>query len=516
MPNFLKDQLFSLIKSMTKAEKRNFKLYVNRLQSGTDTKFMQLFEALDKMETYDEAVLLRRLPDVKKRHLANLKRHLYQQILISLRLIYIKKNIDIQIREQLDFARILYGKGMYMQSLRLLDRIKRIAVEHHQDILHLEILEFEKFIEARHITRSRLVANKMEDLLDASARRSFITYTTNQLSNLNIQVQGWYIQHGHVRNEAGKEAVQSYFEQHLPTDSPPHELTFFEKANLYQSYVWYYYILLDLPAACRYARHWVDLFDENPQMQEKDPDLYMRGLYYLLTFLFFLRSGSEFRHYLQQFELFVAGGEASWNPNSQMIAFVYLNLSRLNRHFLDGTYTKGLQLAPALLAAIPRYESHTDPHRILLLHYKIAYLHFGCGRFADALRHLNRVVLINEEHLREDLDLNARLLHLICNCETGDYDLVESYLLPAARRAVSRARDTSEIQKAALRFIKKLIRTPQQDQLPLFLDFKQELAALTTNPYEQKELAYLDLASWVESHLRACTIEALQIVNASR
>ena len=40
-------------------------------------------------------------------------------------------------REQLDFARILYGKGMYMQALKILERIKQTALEHQQDILHL-------------------------------------------------------------------------------------------------------------------------------------------------------------------------------------------------------------------------------------------------------------------------------------------------------------------------------------------------------------------------------------------
>ncbi|MCB0260334.1 MAG: hypothetical protein KDE62_11550, partial [Calditrichaeota bacterium] len=127
-----KDQLFSLIKSLTKAEKRSFKLYANRFQSGTDSKFIQLFDVIDRLAEYDEQEVLKRLPEVKKRHLPNLKRHLYKQVLTSLRLIYIQKNIDIQIREQLDFARILYGKGMYMQSLRMLDRIKKIAVDHHQ------------------------------------------------------------------------------------------------------------------------------------------------------------------------------------------------------------------------------------------------------------------------------------------------------------------------------------------------------------------------------------------------
>ena len=147
---------------MTKAEKRNFKLYVNRLQSKSDVKFVQLFDVVDKMKVWDDSIVFKKIPSIKKSQLANLKRHLYKQILISLRLIHIQKNVDIQIREQIDFARILYGKGLYIQSLKLLDRIQQIAEDNHQDILQLEILEFQKVIEERHITRSRQTSNKVE------------------------------------------------------------------------------------------------------------------------------------------------------------------------------------------------------------------------------------------------------------------------------------------------------------------------------------------------------------------
>ena len=48
------DNLFRLIKTMTKSEKRSFKLYVNRI-GGTETaKFIQLFDVLDKQKAYDE------------------------------------------------------------------------------------------------------------------------------------------------------------------------------------------------------------------------------------------------------------------------------------------------------------------------------------------------------------------------------------------------------------------------------------------------------------------------------
>ena len=42
-----KDNLFQLIKSLTKSEKRQFKLYVGRMGSNNDSKFLNLFNLLD-------------------------------------------------------------------------------------------------------------------------------------------------------------------------------------------------------------------------------------------------------------------------------------------------------------------------------------------------------------------------------------------------------------------------------------------------------------------------------------
>ncbi|HTF28086.1 MAG TPA: hypothetical protein VK625_04530, partial [Flavitalea sp.] len=104
MPNRSTDSLFQLIKSLEKSEKRNFKLYVNRHSSGEDLKIVQLFDALDKMDDYDEALLLQRNKSIKKQQLSNMKAHLYRQILSSLRLIKQEDNVDIQLHEQMDHA----------------------------------------------------------------------------------------------------------------------------------------------------------------------------------------------------------------------------------------------------------------------------------------------------------------------------------------------------------------------------------------------------------------------------
>ena len=149
MPNRSADALFQLIKSLQKSEKRNFKLYINRNSGTEDLKIVLLFDALDKMETYDEAFLLKRVPQIKKQQLSNLKAHLYKQLLASLRLLKNEENIDIQLHDQLDYARILYNKGLYLQSLKILEKIKEMAKGHNQVSFLVQVLFLEKKIGQR-------------------------------------------------------------------------------------------------------------------------------------------------------------------------------------------------------------------------------------------------------------------------------------------------------------------------------------------------------------------------------
>ena len=154
MPNRSKDELFQLIKSLEKAEKRNFKLFVKRNSAQEDLKIIVLFDALDKMDQYDEELLLKKHKTIRKQQLSNLKAHLYKQILASLRILKDDDNIDILLHEQMDYARILYNKGLYNQSLKVLNRTKDQARQYNQITFWLQALFFEKKIESLHITRS--------------------------------------------------------------------------------------------------------------------------------------------------------------------------------------------------------------------------------------------------------------------------------------------------------------------------------------------------------------------------
>ena len=500
MFNTPKDQLFTLIRSLTKSEKRNFKLYANRINAASESKFLQLFDVLDKQTTYDEEVLLKKMPHIKKRHLANLKRHLYKQILTSLRLVFIKKKADIHIREQLDFARILYGKGIYMQSLRILERIKKIAWDNHQDILHLEILEFQKMIETRHVTQSRQTG-KIEHLLQEATRRSFVTYATSIFSNLNIQVHGWYIQNGHVKTEVATKELKDFYKAQCPPESfPTDRMTFHEKINLYQANYWLNYALLNFRKARESALEWLNQFETEHDLKEHDPDLFMRAYYYLLVAFFMEGNLNEYQYYLEKFQSFVESQKYSFNENSNMIAFVYLELSKLNWAFMQDDFSGVIAQESSTYEAIKRFQDQLDPHRVLLFYYKFAYAQFRQGDFTICLDTLNNIVHHSDIFLRNDLLFASRFLHILCHYELGNYDVAE-HLNKSCRRSFAQRTKQDPFKLKMLKLIGELLGNPANERNQVLRTFSETEAELIKAKTEQRTMKFFDLSAWIQSHL---------------
>lgn len=499
MPISHGDQLFNLIQSLTKAEKRTFKLYTKRLNKDSDPKFIQLFDILDKQKNYQEDQIYKRFHKLSKVQLSNLKRHLYTQILISLRLIHINKNIDIQIREQLDFARILYGKGLYLQSLKLLDRIKTLAENTHQDFLLMEIYEFQKLIESRHITRSRKVKNKMEKLIEESEHRAEISLNTAKLTNLKLKIHGLYIQRGHIRDEKDRQELKNYFTREL-THIQVDPLTFFEKIYYYQSHVWYYYILLDFVRCYVSAAKWVDQFNHDPDMKMKDPDLYMRGMHYELTTLFNLHCYPDFKRTLGIFERFEAEHASDFNTTSEVICFLYLYTAKLNDHFITGTFAEGIKEVDRLMEKLELYDPHLDQHQILVFYYKIAWMYFGNGDYSRSLDYLNRIIYLDVGHLREDIQIYSRLLSLIAHYELKNFQFLE-YQIPSVLRFMSKLEDQNVVQKETLSLLNRLLYKPADECRDEIRKFYKRVDKLSHNVTDQKSFVYLDILTWLESKM---------------
>ena len=502
MPNRSADALFQLVKSLEKSEKRNFKLYVKRNSGSPDLKIIRLFDALDKMTEYDEAALLRNNKAITKLQLSNIKAHLYRQLLDSLRLINHADNIDIQLHEQMDHARILYNKGLYHQSLKVLDRLKETARTHNQFTYLFQALFFEKKIEALHITRS--IEDRADQLAGEANEVSCSLTRINKLSNLSLMLYSWYIKNGHARNAGDEQAIRRFFTEHLTVDTQ-HLTGFYERLYLYQSYCWYAFILQDFLLYYRYTHKWVQLFEKEPFMIEVETAHYIKGLHNLLGAHFDLQNHEKFNSRLKEFEAFAASGIVSQNENNRIQVFIYLHIAKLNRHFMEGTFTKGLELVPEIVQKLKEYALYLDRHRILVFYYKIASLYFGSGDYSATVDYLHKIIHLKST-LRTDLQCYARLLHLIAHYELGHYGLME-HLIKSVYRFMSKMENLSVVEEEVFSFLRRSFRLSRRQLQPAFEKLLVKLKEIERSRSEARAFAYLDLISWLESKLEGVPVQ---------
>ena len=505
MPNRSTDELFQLIRSLDKSEKRMFKLFLKRSDGTEDLKVIRLFDALDKMDEYDEELLLKKNKSIKKQQLSNMKAHLYKQVLSSLRQTKNDGNIDIVLNEQMGYARILYNKGLYMQSLKMLDKIKQLAKANNQLTFQLQALIFEKKIEALHITRS--IGDRAESLSRESDGVNTHLTLLNSLSNLSLQLYSWYIKMGHARDEKDVAAVKMFFDGNLPPFNI-NTMQFYEKMYLYQSYCWYGFILQDLLMYYRYTQKWVDLFEAEAFMKTVEPGQYIKAMHNLLSAHFDLNNYEKFAETLQQFEDFACSENARMNPNSNIQTFVYLNIARINKHFLEGTFTEGLALVPIIEEKLAEYKLQLDRHRTLVFYYRIACLYFGSGNAEKAIEYLNKIINWKVD-LRTDLQCYARLLHLIAHYELGNDNILE-YLIKSVYRFMAKMKNLSVVEEEIFRFLRKSFSLAPNKMIPAFKALKERLERYKGNPLETRSFMYLDITGWLESKIQHVPVEQVR------
>lgn len=496
MANHQKDFLFVLIKSLSKSEKRQFKIFASRLETSSNTKFIELFNILDKSETYDEKLILKS-GIIKKIQLSNLKSYLYKQILVSIRLNIPSQNIRYQLREQIDFAGILYNKGLYKQSLKILDKTKIIALENDEKYMAYEIVEFEKLIESQYITRS--IQGRADELVIQAKELNYRNTISSKLSNLSLQLYGIMLKTGYVKNDEEYKYIDDYFNRHT-SKLDESKFGFREKYWFYNANLWRSFLVQDFLASYKYAYKWVTLFYDNPNMIYQNPVFFLKGNHYFLESLYMLKYQSNFRKYLTLLEETIADPKFPVNDNIASLSFLYVYNNKLNLHILEGTFAESEYLIPEILEKIKIHSEHLDEHHEMLFFYKIASIYFGSEKYNECIFYLDKIINNKNLTMREDLMCFARLLSLIAHYELGKDYYLENHL-KSTYKFLLKMNDLHEVQKEIIKFLRNLNNFYPADIKKEFIKMRERFIELEKNTYEKRAFLYLDIISWLESKI---------------
>lgn len=495
--------LYDLIQSLDKNEKRYFKLLYSGTGDHEDKKMLLLFDCLNKQKDFDEEAILEKEKSIKPSQLSNLKAYLYEKILQSIRMYNASKMSDIQIREQIDFAQLLFKRRLYVLGKSSLEKAKKMAKLYNNLELQLEIIKIEK----NFLMQASNDSEKVDSIITEARMINSQINNIHIFSNLSMKLNSFYRKIGYIRDEGDYLRVKEYFYSSLPAYEEE-KLSTPEKTFLYKLFINYHFFIQDFDNGYTYAKKLEELFEKNESLLRSHAEVYLTSLNNILSAQYKLFRYSEFLETVQKLHSIKENNLMEINEEIRIRLMKYFYVHEINRYFMEGKFSEGVDyIMEKNQTEVADLFEELDEHSITVLNYKIACLYFGAGNYRQAVRWLNKIINISNPDIREDIHCFARIMNLVCHYELGNFDVIKYYIITTYRFLLKKD-DLRLFQKFILGFLKELDEEVVGEKLiEKFSQLKMQLIPLVNSAYEKRAFIYFDIISWLESKIENKSVQ---------
>lgn len=478
-----KQDLFHLIKSMSKAEKRYFKLYASQHVEKGRSNSVKLFDAIEAQTDYDEAAIRRRFVNERfARQLAVQKNYLYELILRSLRAFHAGTSVGVRVAELLHAVEVLSDRGLYSQCSDLLARALQLARRHEEFALELRVLKYE-----RHVAYE----------LGNDARRDAVTAdqeaVLRKLSNL--------LEYDHLAREIlaapadteGAERQRRMLEAG-PLADESHALSNRALIRMYNARMNHFFHAGDR-ARCRAAAartlEVIERFGDIPSDLEH---------HVLLC------------HYIPMYGALMVGDLNAIDALLERLGSVRVRTQYAGAYHRILLHQFALIVAlrrgdiPAALAMAPKVEAILRDRApgvrmfmILWMHAELARLYFTIGDLARSFQHTNSMLEVPTAEMPRTAAVQARFHIVVLHLEQGNMENVE-YAAHGARRYLTRVRDTGAAGSLLLTYLRRLAGgAAAHDAAAETERFLRTLERRGIRVAELQPYMLVDVNAWIES-----------------
>ncbi len=497
------EDLFQLIKSLDRHEKRFFKMYASRRKE--ESQHARLFEAIDKQAQYDEKKLIHDLgePDLEKT-IKYAKRDLFKVILTTLEYYHEEDSVKNRLAKKLHQIRILMDKNLHGPASRILSEAKEVAVENELYPHIFEILSLES-----HLTRKKEELTEWSDLIRKGTDphfelidmyKEYLRYeffeleVTHHLSTGEYQAQ----KKVHERLQKLLDEVMKNAPKYtqLKTTLEFNRLCFLLNA-----------MLRNWEVAFDFQKKFIELFEQQSDLIEQGAS-YLTHLYnFALTCVFF-KDVEEANIVWKKANTFVEALPTKLNSRSVLERLLSIEIAMVAALSTSCRYEESIERS-LKVANDPHFEYLGTPLKKSLL-FTISASSFYSGKYKDALTWVNKLVHAPEfnAEIRRDIDLSAVILNLLIHYELGNYELAAS-LVKSGVRSNSQDTDGNKLYKAFLRFMNdKLLKSaPAIPESADLQKFEDEIRELKESDFKARYiLEDLDLIAWLRSKAQKRTM----------
>lgn len=482
-------QLFQLIKSLNKTEKRYFKMFCRLHMIGNENKYVRLFDEIEKQTDYDENKLKQLFNAGSFRML---KKFLYHHILKALRQYH--HSIHSQVSDLIHESEILYEKGLYEQSGAILKSAKIIAGENE---MFWELLKIYKINEMN-------LAIKMSDMdwvkkiMTEESRQMELFQNAKIYRDLYYNLADQYYRYGAARSKKHLRRIEAIISnKYLQNESLA--ISADAKIRLYEILGMYSQIKGDLRNRYRYFKNALHYMDENPKKIKLSLNNYIAVVSNALASCQDINKLDEIPMLIDKLEKLIPITKSQGTSGRLFFIIFY---HKLNFYIVTGQADKSENSLKIMLPELPLYENRLSDFEKINLFTHIAISFFSMGNWKQCIFWLNRIRNEISFTIRENFESFFRLFYLIAHFEAGNQHILPS-LIRSIYRFLHKKDRLYKFESAVLYFLRNWVpKSNTEGELRnQFQKLRNKIILHMEDPLEKNILQYFDYISWLESKI---------------
>jgi len=439
--------LHALIQSLSKAEKRYFKLFCD-LQTGNKI-YVALYQLLEKEKNL-HAIMTVMSQQYPAAIIETARKHLYRTLMKSLRSFESDKAIENRLMQRIQDVKILFNKGLLELCFGELERAMELALKYEKfayylilgrlELQYLTLLEFPD-------TDENALVTKQEKLHQVLHQEQWI----NRHSTLDEVLLHRYLHCGLTRNQQEiNKLVDLLLEEFQIISNKHHHSVLSQKLHLHFQST-YFLMTGNHQESLRLYYQLLSLFQEHPHLLLDSPLYYIYLINGILTDLRSMRQYNDMPFFitcLQKIE-----------PASESLGYFIQHLVYLHRLalLLDlGEYQQGEALMQVYTKEISSKAKVIPPNSDAIIHLLMALVYFGLQQFNTALQQVNYVLHKPREYVSQPVYTLCRMLRLIIQVELKNDDYLH-YELRSMERKLKADEKLFKTEKLTIHFLKKWI-----------------------------------------------------------
>lgn len=500
-----RESLHELIHSLTKSEKRYFKVFAGVDGSGKQQRYIQLFDLLSEMEIFDpERVQATMQWGNFKPAYAMAKRYLYDKILQSLSAFEKADTVTAQMVTKIEQIRILMKKGLEQQAFGKIRKARRAAFQAESWNRLLELLGEER----------RLLVRSKEKVFDPNSLFKLnqeIEYAirgitlVQKVKEYHYRLFSTIREHGGLMGTEARNKADQLIEELM--DLRVLEQPFLTaRIHHYNVLNQYHFLLKNNRESQKMLTNILEIFEANPPILEEYKDNYLANLHNLCN-RSFLTSDYE----LSMQILYTLQDFRSRN-------------SIVHTLWLESYYSLGITMVlnsgqvvenPSFLAEVLQLVENPSPRigREFLIRMRLglAATFFMVEEWELSLKHFQAVLMDPSHAPMHSVDRLVPIMEILVHQELGNTDWLEyrvrSYLKSGG------AKSAYAFEKIFKKFLKRSLQVMGRTEFrALAGELKRDIQGLQNDVQSTNLFKLFDFETWADAKSQGKTfLEALHI-----